>query len=186
MNKTVKMLINWAVYIVIGAVLVAADRITKAIIIKNVSLYDSKVVIKDFFEISHIKNTGAAWGIFSDRTDALSVVTVIACIVILLLLLEAKGKLFSLSLVMVISGAIGNLIDRMTTGMVTDFLKFYIFGYEFPNFNVADICITVGCVLLAISVLISDKKPSYALFREDSLIVKLCTRKKKEKVSTDE
>ena len=64
--------------------------------------------------------------------------------------------LFCLSLVF--SGAIGNFIDRMTLGFVRDFFSFYIFGYPFPVFNVADICITVGIALILVSMFIDDKK----------------------------
>jgi len=168
MNK--KDLIYFAVGILTAAVFLAVDLITKQIII-NKMLYNSAiVVIKNFFSITHIRNTGAAWGMFSSKTDILSIVTIVCAILILYAIYAAtvnKPVLFCFSAIL--GGACGNLIERMRLGYVTDFLAFNIFGYNFPNFNFADMCITVGCIILAIYIIFFHKK-DIPLFRDGTVL----------------
>ena len=71
---------------------------------------------------------------------------------------KTNDSRYQICLSLVFSGAIGNFIDRMSLGYVRDFFSFYIFGYPFPVFNVADICITVGIALILISMFVDDKK----------------------------
>jgi signal peptidase II len=84
----------------------------------------------------------------------------VVSVVIILYLIKHKPKsLEKISLLLILAGAIGNVIDRVAYGYVIDFLDFYIFGYDFPIFNIADSCITIGAVLLILSELfLGDKK----------------------------
>jgi len=111
-------------------------------------------IIKDFFYIINVKNTGGAWGIFSGNVPLLAIVSAIV-VIVLLFFLKGEKKLSKLSIVCysaLFAGIIGNLIDRIFNGYVTDFLNFYIFGYDYPVFNIADIFIVLGMILMIIDV----------------------------------
>ena len=125
------------------------DFISKNLIIGNLTWGSKISVIEGFFSISHVRNTGAAWGIFSDYTEILSIATIIASLLIIYLIYASTvNKIVLLCFASILGGAAGNLTERIFQGHVTDFLSFNIFGYNFPSFNVADICITVGCFVL--------------------------------------
>ena len=111
------------------------------------------VPVTPFFNLCHVRNTGAAfsflgdaggWQIFAFAGIALLVTA--ACL--FFLWRHAKRTLFAFSMSLVISGALGNLWDRLVYGYVTDFLDFHAFGYHWPAFNVADICICIGAAFL--------------------------------------
>ena len=111
-------------------------------------------LIKNFFYIIEVKNTGGAWGIFSGNVAFLAVISLFV-IVMLYFFLRSEKKLNKLSITyygLLFAGIIGNCIDRIVNGYVTDFLNFFIFGYDFPVFNVADILIVVGVGLMIIDV----------------------------------
>jgi signal peptidase II len=140
------------------------DRITKVWIENNVSAYDSFHVIPGFFDIVHTKNRGAAFGMFADsesplRTFLLIGVSIAVLIFITVALLRpsktgaAASTLTQYGLSLVMGGALGNIYDRIVHGMVTDFLEFYLGGYRFAAFNVADSAITVGAGLLILDML---------------------------------
>ncbi len=145
--------------LLIAASVFVLDRITKVLIERNVSVWESKNVIPGFFDIVHAKNRGAAFGIFSEgqseiRTFLLIGVSVAVLLFISMLLLKptragfAGNKLTIIGLSLVMGGAIGNIYDRIAYGMVTDFLEFYIGEYHFAAFNIADSAITIGAGLL--------------------------------------
>lgn len=146
------------------AVIVLLDRVTKRWIESNIGPLDVRPVIDHVFNIVHVKNRGAAFGMFNDspsdlRTWMLVVVSLGILGLIAHLLWQATdadaqgpaGTRWALALVC--GGALGNLWDRATVGMVTDFLQVYIGSYEWPSFNVADSAIFVGAVLLASGIL---------------------------------
>lgn len=176
-------LLKALVFIAVCGLIIAVDQITKQLIYKNIFYGSSIVLIPRFLEISHVHNTGAAWGMFNQHTGILSAVTLVACAGLAFLYSQSKKKLFSAALLMVIGGAVGNLIDRISRGFVIDFIRVWIFKYEFPNFNVADSCITIGCVLMIIAVLLSGRKDDDYLLRKESILGRLFEkeRKKKEK-----
>ena len=112
-------------------------------------------IIKNFFYITNVKNTGGAWGMFSGNVPILALISAIVVLVLIYFLKEER-KLNKISITyygILFAGIIGNLIDRLFLGYVRDFLDFYIFGYDYPVFNIADICIVVGVLLLIIAVL---------------------------------
>ena len=168
-NAQKKDIVLFMIGILTSAVLTAIDLFTKQIIIDKVLFNSEIVVIKDFFSITHIRNTGAAWGIFSSKTDILSIFTIIcAVLVVYFMYTSTVNKPVFFCLASILAGACGNLIERLRLGYVTDFLAFNIFGYDFPNFNFADICITVGCFTLLFYVAIVLKKDKQ-IFREGTL-----------------
>ncbi len=147
----------------------AADLVIKQIIINKVNFNGEITVIKKFFSITHIRNTGAAWGMFSSATDILSAVTVICSLLLIYIIYAStvnKTVMFCLSAVL--GGAAGNLTERFFRGYVTDFLAFNIFGYDFPNFNFADMCITLGCITLIVYAVFLHKKGG-PIFRPGTL-----------------
>lgn len=137
-------------YLFIIILLVCLDQYSKFLIIQNLNLGEKIVLIKDFFSLTHVNNYGAGFSILQNATVFLSAVSILAiAILIYLLLHEKKLSYFSkTAYLLIISGAAGNLIDRLLKSYVTDFLDFLIFGYDFPVFNIADCFITVGCFLL--------------------------------------
>lgn len=111
-------------------------------------------IIKDFFYITEVKNTGGAWGMFSGDVILLAIISVVV-LVILYYFLRSEKHLTKLSITyyaMLFAGIIGNFIDRVVNGYVIDFLNFYIFGYDYPVFNIADIFIVLGIILMIIDV----------------------------------
>lgn len=174
-------LLKALMFIAVCGVIIAVDQITKQLIYKNIFYGSSIVLIPRFLEISHVHNTGAAWGMFNQHTGILSAVTLAACAGLAFLYSQSKKKLFSAALLMVIGGALGNLIDRISRGFVIDFIRVWIFKYEFPNFNVADSCITVGCVLMIIAVMLSGRKNDDYLLRKESILGRLFEKERKNK-----
>jgi signal peptidase II len=150
-----------------AAAIVAADRVSKVYIRSALSPYDSVSVVPGWFRIVHNENPGAAFGVLADgdprlRTALLVGVAVIVLCVVTAALWNRRGPLASsltrFGLALVLGGAAGNLLDRVTRGTVTDFLELYRGGWSFPAFNVADSAITVGSVLLMFDLLWSPKK----------------------------
>jgi signal peptidase II len=142
-------------YIILVAGLIL-DRITKIWAVNNLKGTDGITVIEGFFDLSYLENRGAAWGIFQGKTTMLAILTGIIIIGIIVNFLRTKKKslLFTLSNAFIVTGAVGNLIDRVREGFVVDFLEFhYGTRYYFPTFNVADIFVTVGTVFLIIYIL---------------------------------
>ena len=129
------------------------DQITKFIVSTNLNIYEPIVVIENFFNITYAQNTGAAWSIFEGKTIVLTIVSFVVSCAMIYWLFKNKNetKIVRFSVLLMLSGAIGNFIDRLLLGYVIDFLDFYIFGYDFPIFNIADslLCIGVGILLLS-------------------------------------
>ena len=136
------------------------DRITKVWALKSLAHTDGIVVIKNIFSFSYLENRGAAFGIFQNKVIALSIVTFIVTVAMIYYLFKYKpsSKLTRISLSLIIGGALGNLIDRLVYRFVVDFiLLHYKDVYEFPTFNVADMLVVCGTILLAICIIKGDK-----------------------------
>ncbi len=146
-------------YLVAGAVVagaIALDQLSKWLIRLTMELGDSVQVIRSFFHITRHHNEGAAWGIFPGQMTFFIVITIIAVGLFAFLSKELDFKrktFFSIGISLLFGGAIGNFIDRLRFRYVVDFLDFRFFGYSFPIFNVADICLTVGIALFAFELL---------------------------------
>lgn len=145
MNNKVKISISSIILIVI-------DIVIKLIISNNLILNQSISVINNFFYITYVKNTGVAWSILSGKINLIIVITLAIIILLIIYIFNKKsyGVLEIISYSMLLSGSIGNLIDRIIYGYVIDYLDFNILGYDYPIFNFADICIVIGIVLILI------------------------------------
>jgi signal peptidase II len=145
---------------------VALDRATKLYIRAHVSPVDIYPVIPRFFNIVHTENPGAAFGMLSDlpiewRGILLVGISVAVMAVVGVMLgrtAAVQNRLMSTGLTLVLGGALGNLVDRLFRGTVTDFVQLFFGSYEFPSFNVADSAITIGAGLLVIDLWRSRKK----------------------------
>jgi len=146
---------SYLLYFVFITIFVSLDQFSKLAIVRYIKPGNRIVVIRDFFNISHVHNYGAGFSILQNARFFLITLTIVACFALIYLLVTSDKKdVFSrISYLLILSGAIGNFIDRIRLGYVIDFLDFKIFGYDFPVFNVADCFITVGCFLLIIKIL---------------------------------
>lgn len=147
---------KYKVYL-LATIFFTMDLVTKAIIINKGNVLLNIPIIENFFYITLVKNTGAAFSMLKGFTPILSIVAIIALIFIdRKYLNENLSKLEVISYSLLIGGIFGNLCDRIINGFVIDFLSFKIFNYYFPIFNMADIFIVIGAILLAINIIRSE------------------------------
>ena len=143
----------------LALLLAGFDQLIKYIIIRKLELFQSIPVIDNFFNITYLKNEGAAWSILTG--NRLFLITISLVIVFLLYFIFIKdnklNKLEQYVYGILYGGIFGNLIDRIFRGSVIDYLDFKIFNYNFPVFNLADICIVISIILLGIIVFRGDK-----------------------------
>ena len=141
----------------VSLAVIVVDQITKWVIRTELPLYN-RINVLPFFDITHLRNTGAAFGILRDLPESLrfllfAIVLIIAILAIFIFLRKVaeNDRVLVVSLGLILGGAIGNSIDRFRFGYVTDFLGFHWFGnlhYQWPPFNVADSAITIGVILI--------------------------------------
>ena len=146
--------------LILSIFLLIVDQSTKAIIVNRFDLYESIPIIP-FFNLTFVVNYGFAFGFLnSPSLNQIIVSIVIFSIIIyfLYLLIKTQDYIFKMCLVLIMSGAIGNFIDRIYRGYVVDFIDIYVFNYHWPAFNIADSCISVGFVILIFNILFLNKK----------------------------
>jgi len=149
------------------ATLVVFDQATKAIVRATLPLYDSVIVIPGFLSLTHVRNTGAAFGFlngvqFPFKAAVMTLISLVALVGIILYGIRATTNqpVSQMGLALVVGGAIGNLIDRMTAGHVVDFVDVYWRGWHFWAFNAADAGISIGAALLIIDMIRVDRHVS--------------------------
>jgi signal peptidase II len=151
--------------LLISAAVFIADRLSKLWILHHIISGQEIAIIPHFFHLSHVYNNGAAFNLFSDTPSPDKVrwmligFSLIAIAIVLAVFMKAGRRLnmTSIALALVLGGAIGNLYDRLAYRYVIDFLDFNLFGYHYPDFNVADSCIVIGAALLLIEVFRAPK-----------------------------
>jgi signal peptidase II len=143
----------------LAALVFSLDRVSKILVERYVSTWDTYVVIPHLFNIIHSKNRGAAFGILSETPgewgtfflvglSSLVLVFVAALLWQVCARVSKESRMLRVALALVLGGAIGNVYDRLAYGMVTDFLDFYLGSYHWHTFNVADSAITAGAGIL--------------------------------------
>ena len=145
----------------VSAILVLADQVSKAVVVRTMSLYESIPIIPNFFHFTYITNDGMAFGIdFPFGYFIFSAVSLLLTLFLFWYLWSVRNHsiVIRLGLAMIIAGAIGNLIDRLMLGEVIDFLDFMSRDFHWYVFNLADSYVTVGMVLLLIDSIILEKK----------------------------
>jgi len=145
-------------FLYIGIILLI-DQVSKILVKMKLKPVDNIDLINDFFSLTYVENTGAAFGKFSGYRFLLIGVT--SCVVMFMLIYLIKNKninqFLRVGMILVIAGAIGNLIDRIYMGYVVDFIHFYTKSRDLPVFNVADISVVIGTFILATSLLFSKE-----------------------------
>jgi signal peptidase II len=144
------------VYYVIIALAFILDQISKIIVRNNLNINEDIEVIRNFFYITHVENTGAAWSIFQGARWFFVAITVIMTIVLIRYLYKIKNKCFRTAAALIIGGGLGNLLDRVITGRVTDFISLDFWGYGFPVFNISDSFVFIGTIVLGIYVVVFE------------------------------
>ncbi|WP_129689191.1 signal peptidase II [Gottfriedia acidiceleris] len=145
---------------IIALIVILIDQLTKLAVLKKMYLGENIEIIKNIFYITSHRNRGAAWGMLQGKMGFFYLITfVFVAAVIYFIQKHAKGDRFlGLSLGLVLGGAIGNFIDRFFRKEVVDFIHVYVFNYDFPVFNIADLALCVGVILLFIITLLEDKR----------------------------
>tara|TARA_Y100001970_G_C14255491_1_gene875052 strand:+ start:5298 stop:5765 length:468 start_codon:yes stop_codon:yes gene_type:complete len=135
-------------------VLVSVDLFSKYIVYEKIDLYEF-IYITSFFDITHIHNFGVSFGLFSGFIPAFFLIIIGSSIVIFIfyLFVNAKNKLESWGLFIIICGGVANIVDRAVNGYVIDFLYFHINEYYWPAFNFADIYISIGIIMIILNML---------------------------------
>ena len=148
----------YVIYLILYAVMLAADLISKPIAEANMKLGQTIPVIRNVFHITYVMNEGAAFSIFSGKQTFLVIITAAAllAVIIYIAVKRPKNPLIMTSLTMILAGGTGNLYDRIVLNGVRDFFDFRIIN--FAVFNIADIFVVCGALLLVLYLWLSDEK----------------------------
>ena len=186
-NLKKKIKIHVVIQLVLFLLLIGVDRLTKALVVANLKGKDAIQIIKDVLELRYLENSGAAFGIFQNMQWMFYIITAVILVLVAFLFITLIRKLTRYCNLIVDSpdefhfrtykgivflnyifaalaaGAIGNLIDRLTTKYVVDFIYFKLI--DFPIFNFADICVTITAVLLIIFfIFVYKEDPNFSIF----------------------
>ena len=144
------------IWLIISILIIAADQLTKYLVVSNISVGDTAFSL-GLFDITYVKNEGAAFSMLSGRMSLLSIISVVFFIAVIIYWARKKPThpLLCTSVMMLFSGAFANAIDRILRGFVVDFI--HTTFINFPVFNIADISITVGAGLLILYEILFDK-----------------------------
>ena len=155
------------ILVIVCAVVLFLDQWTKAAILEKLPLHQRIAVIPGFFDLTHVRNTGGAFGIFGGEKSGLGgflflAVSIVAIGILLVLFIKSKEneKTLGFAYSLILSGAFGNLLDRLRLGEVVDFLEFYVSSFRWPAFNIADSAICVGIGLMALELILKEEKRS--------------------------
>ena len=146
--------------LITAAVIIVVDQATKALIAQSIGLYESVTIIPGFLDFTHVRNTGAAFGLLNTTELPMKGLVMVTMALIAIVAIGAYGatlradeRIARAGLALVLGGAIGNLIDRARMGYVLDFVDVYSGNWHFWAFNVADAAISVGAVLVIFDLL---------------------------------
>jgi len=156
---------NVFIFLITVGLVVLLDQVTKLYVVSHFQLHESLPVISGFFNLTYIRNPGAAFGFLSSASPTFrgmffSLVTLLAVGLILFYLIQNKvgDRWLLLPLALILAGALGNLMDRFRFGEVIDFLDVYIADYHWPAFNIADSAISIGALFLIVEMIRTRKE----------------------------
>jgi len=154
---------RYLILLAVSVIVLVVDQATKIYVDRTMALHSSITVIDGFFNITYLRNKGAAFGILANSSFRLPffilVSTLAVCVIVFVIKrLREDQKLAAVSLSLIFSGALGNLIDRVRLGEVIDFLDAHWYHHHWPAFNVADSAICVGVFLLAIDMFLEERR----------------------------
>ena len=142
-------------YLALAIAVIILDIWTKALVLARIELHEAVPIIPNFFQLVHVRNTGAAFGIGANASSKLvplllnfGAIAVFCVVVVYALRSAVSDRLLQTGLHLILGGAIGNLLDRFRFGYVVDFLDVYVGNHHWPAFNVADSAICIGIALL--------------------------------------
>jgi signal peptidase II len=150
---------NSLMWLLLSLLILVLDQITKTWVSNHLS-YNQPVNILPYFDLRLLHNTGAAWSILADQGGwqrwFLSGLAIIVSIVIMVWLtrLDSKQRWLACALALILGGALGNVMDRIIYGYVVDFIDIYYQQWHWPAFNIADIAISIGAIMLLIDAII--------------------------------
>ena len=154
-------------YLAVSLAVLFLDQWSKGLVTRTMDVHQSKTVISDVFDLTYVRNTGAAFGLFASVDSSIKAILLNSIAVIVFLIVSAyalrsshKSVRLQVGLALILGGAVGNLLDRVRFGYVVDFLEFSISGHHWPAFNVADSAICIGVGLLFLDMLGSDDLPA--------------------------
>lgn len=155
------------IFYIIAVCLVVLDQISKLLAVNYLKPIETLGIVDGFLSLTYVENRGAAFGILQNSRWVFITFTFIAIIGIIFykIYYKPKDKLLNISLCLLISGAVGNLIDRVFNGFVVDMIEVTFINY--PVFNVADCFVVIGAVLLAIYILFIYKEPKKVIEEND-------------------
>ena len=146
---------NYLLFVLTALVIIVLDQITKVYIDTHMTLHESIPVIQGFFNITYVRNPGAAFGCLADASPVVRALFLIgvsifaSCLIVYYIVkMKTEDILLTYGMSLIMGGAVGNLIDRIRLGEVIDFLDVYISTYHWPAFNVADSAVSVGAIIL--------------------------------------
>lgn len=141
---------------IISIALIGLDQYVKYIVINSLEMLKSIKIINNFFYLTYVENDGAAFSIFSGYKWFFIIIALLAIAILIKYIIMDKKiyKIDVLAYSLVLSGIIGNLIDRIYVGRVIDYLDFYIFGYDFAIFNLADTFLVIGAFLILYNLIV--------------------------------
>ena len=147
-------------HFLIAILVIVLGRMSKWLVAGSINLHDSVSVLPGFFRLTHVQNSGAAFGLFAEsssewKVGILILFSILALAVVSALLWKNSHSMTitGVGLALILGGAVGNLWDRLLTGHVVDFLDFYLGSYHWPAFNGADSAIVIGALLLVAEIL---------------------------------
>ena len=150
----------WLVLSIVAITLVI-DQLTKFLVVNYMTIGQSISVIDNFLYITSHRNEGAACGILQGKMTFFYIVTLVVIGVVILWIRRLdmkKEKLLVIALSLILGGALGNFIDRVMYQHVVDFINTYIFGYDFPIFNIADSALCIGVFLMGIDAVLDVRR----------------------------
>lgn len=159
MVKMKKNINNVVLYIVTMLVVLVGDQLSKIVVAINMTMGASVEIIDNFFYFTYAQNKGAAWSMFEGHVEFFIIFALVALVglVYYFIKTDSKEHLTRFGIILIISGLLGNVFDRIVLGYVRDFIDFIVFGYDFPIFNIADIAIVIGVGLMMIEVFMEEE-----------------------------
>lgn len=152
-------------YLLLSLLVVLLDQWSKWWVETQIPLHESRVVIPGLLNFTHVQNTGVAFGMFAANGSDTGTLILTALGLLALLVVgiyfwrtSTDDRLMLTSLALILGGAVGNLMDRIAAGSVTDFIDAYVGRYHWHTFNVADSAITIGICLMAIEILFAGRR----------------------------
>ncbi|WP_454063496.1 signal peptidase II [Candidatus Nitrospira salsa] len=167
---------RFSILAIVSVIIIVVDQVTKSYIATTMYLHQSITIIPEYFSLTYIRNPGAAFGILASSSSGFRMVFflitsifALGLLITIFVRLQPNDWWGQLTISSIFGGAIGNLIDRLQFGEVIDFLDFYINGYHWPAFNVADMAISLGVCSLFLLFAFEKRKPELSSQPQEDL-----------------